>query len=61
MGKREKLTTQGDVTIVIKFSGVRCIAPRTIHIPIWVSAVLKRDRHLRGGSHGMERGPDVER
>lgn len=56
-GKQKKLTTHWDVTVIIKFSGVHCIAPRTIYITIWVSAVLKRDRHFerrlpwgRGGS-----------
>lgn len=53
-GEGEKLTTQWDVTIIVKFSGVHCIAPRTIDIAVWVSAVLKRDRHWRGGSPGVE-------
>lgn len=34
------LWTHGDITVIIKFSGVCCVAPRTIDITIRVSAVV---------------------
>lgn len=51
-GQREELTTHGDITVIIKFSGVCCVAPRTVDIAIRVPAVLKRDRHLRDAPWG---------
>lgn len=50
--QQEELTTHWDITGIVTFFGVCCVAPRTIDIAVRVSAVLKRDRRLRGGSLG---------
>lgn len=53
-GQQEELTTHWDITGIVTFFGVCCVAPRTIDIAVRVSAVLKRDRRLRGGSLGWK-------